>query len=302
MEIKTPYVFIILINYNNEKLTKECLNSLKEITYQRYEIIVVDNSSNEHSINYLAEAAPDAIILESKINLGFTGGNNLGIKAAYDRGADYVVLLNNDTTVEPDFLEPLLKSFDDEKVGISTGLIMYEDDKTKVWYGGGKINLMRGSGIMYGRGKEISSVDLTGRSIKFASGCLLCISRVIIDEVGMLNEDFFAYQEDTDYCLRVVQSGYKIIFEPNSKIYHTVNATVKNINFPDLYYQFRNRLYLIKLHAPVLIKQIGYSYIMATMILKIIYWTATGKPHFIRMALQAVRDFLQQKMGRIEAL
>ena len=241
------------------------------------------------------------ILLKSNKNSGFTGGNNIGIKYAIENGAEYIVLLNNDTTVEPDFLEPLLKSFEDEKVGLSTGLIMYEDDKTKVWFGGGKINLMRGSGIMYGRGKEISSVDLTSRSIKFASGCLLCISRVIIDEVGMLNEDFFAYQEDTDYCLRVVESGYKIIFEPNSKIYHTVNATAKNINFPHLYYQFRNRLYLIKLHAPVLIKQIGYSYIIATMILKIIYWTAIGKPHFVRMVFQAGRDFLQQKMGRIEA-
>ena len=295
-----PLVYIILVNYRVIELTIECIISLQKITYKNYKIVVVDNSPNEGLDEELKQNFTSVILLKSDKNSGFAGGNNIGIKYAIENGAKYVVLLNNDTTVENNFLEPLLETFNDRSVGLATGKIMYSVDRDKIWYGGGKINWIRGGGIMLGSGKSDNSEYNNKSEVTFASGCLFCLKSDIIEKVGVLNEDYFTYQEDTDYCVRLRRMGFSIIYEPKSKIYHQINATTQKSDFPLLYYQFRNRLYFIKKHSPIILKQIGYIYLITVMIIKSIYWTIKREFKKVRLIISAIRDFSKNNMGAMK--
>ena len=291
--MKEPLVHIILVNYKAVDLTIECINSLQKITYRNYKILVVDNSPNGGLNERLKKNFSFVIKLKSNKNSGFAAANNLGIKYALEHEAEYIVLLNNDTTVESNFLEPLIETFYNKSVGLATGKIMYSGNRDKIWYGGGKINWLRGSGIMFRGGKSDKS------EVTFASGCLFCLNRNTIEKVGLLNEKYFTYQEDTDYCVRLKRHGIVIIYEPKSKIYHQIGSTTKRSNFPALYYQFRNRLFFIQQNSPILFKPISYLYIISTMIIKSIYWTVKMDTRNVRETFVALKDFLKMNMGPI---
>jgi len=293
-------VYIILVNYKAIELTKNCIISLQKITYQNYNILVVDNSPNEGLDEELKTNFPSVIILKSHKNSGFTGGNNIGIKYAMKNGAEYIVLLNNDTTVENNFLEPLLETFSNKSVGLATGKIMYSVDKNKIWYGGGKINWIKGSGIMLGTGKSDNTVYNKKSEVTFASGCLFCLNRNTIEKVGLFDEKYFTYQEDTDYCVRLMENGLDIIYEPRSKIYHQINATTISANSPSLYYQFRNRLFFIQKNSPMLYRPVAYLYIITSMFIKIIYWIFKMDFRNVNLTIIALRDFSKKNMGPIE--
>ncbi|MBK7630774.1 MAG: glycosyltransferase family 2 protein [Ignavibacteriales bacterium] len=134
-------VFIIIINWNGYNDTNECINSILKISYPNYEILLVDNGSDKNEYEKVISLKSKATLIRSEKNLGFSGGNNLGIKYALDCGADYLLLLNNDTIVEPNFLNPLLKVFEEEiNVGIVAPQINYFNEPKKIWSAGGKIS------------------------------------------------------------------------------------------------------------------------------------------------------------------
>ena len=295
--MKEPLVYIILVNYNSLNLTRECIISLENITYKNYKILIVDNSPSKKFDEEMKSNFSSVIILRSITNAGFTGGNNIGINYALENEAEYIVLLNNDTTVEKNFLEPLIETFDDDSVGLVTGKIMYTSDRNKIWYGGGRINWFRGSAITLGNGK-IDNGEYDNKSeVSFASGCLFCLKRSTIEKVGLLNEDYFAYLEDADFCFRLNKMGFIIIYEPRSKIFHHINATTKKSNFPSLYYQFRNRLYFIQTNSPSKYKSIGYLYVFSMIFIKSIYWILIMDIGKVRHVINALRDFSRKKMG-----
>lgn len=293
-------VYIILVNYRAITLTLECINSLQKITYQHYKILVIDNSPDEGLDEELKKKFPSVIMLKSDKNSGFTGGNNIGIKYAMGTEAEYIVLLNNDTTVEKNFLEPLIETFKDKSVGLATGKIMHAIEENKIWYGGGKINWIRGSGITFGSGKSDNYDYDIKREVTFASGCLFCLKRDVIEKIGMLDEEYFTYQEDTDYCVRLNRNGFNIIYEPKSIIYHQVNAATTRSSIPSLYYQFRNRLFFIQKNSFLLLKPVAYLYIISTMFIKSIYWIMIMETRNVKLTFFALKDFLMKNMGALE--
>ncbi len=241
-----PRVSIIILNYNGLKDTIECLNSLKKITYQNYEVIVVDNASKGNDADILEEKYKDYIILiRNKENLGFTGGNNVGIRKVLEEDkSDYILLLNNDTVVEPNFLDELVKVCQsNSKVGILGPKIYFYDfegRKDVIQSAGARINLWlgkfegKGGGeIDKGQFDKISEVDYVGGS------CLL-IKTEVIKKIGLFDEKYFLYFDETDLCIKAKKAGYLILFVPSSKIWHKQGASTKKENGTEIYYMTRN--------------------------------------------------------------
>lgn len=238
-------VYIVLVNYNGYMDTVECVKSLINIKYTNYKIVLVENASNDkEKIENDEFLNNNCIIIYSDENGGFSAGNNLGIQYALNEGADYILLLNNDTVVCEDFLDELLDlEKENNKVGIITGDIYYYFDKNKLWYTNGSFN--RESCIT----RMCNNTSRVVNKVTFACGCLMLLKANMIKEIGMLDDLFFLYSEDTEYCCRAMKKGWDIVWTKKSKIYHKISAsTVSNSDFQQ-YYLTRNNLILAKMYG-----------------------------------------------------
>lgn len=294
-----PQVQITILNWNGYSDTSELLDSLKLINTPEIKIIVVDNHSFGNDVGLLENNYKGYIqILKNDLNLGFAGGNNIGIKKALESNPDYILIINNDTIVQPNFLSVLLDLFKlDEKLGIIAPQINYYDEPKKVWSAGGKISKIRGSGfaITNKLENEISQID---RYVEFVSGCCMLIKKEVFQTVGLFDENYFLYLEDTDLCHRVNKAGYKIVVTPKSKIFHKVNkSTQKNYSTLPLYYTTRNRLYFAKKNFSETFI-FTFLYILISMLLKSFYWFVTGKNENIIAVKNAILDFMGFRMGK----
>jgi len=295
-----PLVHIIILNWNGLDDTSELLVSLSKISYSNYTIVIVDNNSTNDEAEKLENISKSkAHILRSEENLGFAGGNNVGIKYSLKRRADYILLLNNDTTVQPDFLEILVSKYEGEKqAGIVAPRINYYDEPQKIWTDGGKISRIRGSGFAYSNKFE-KEVDSSDKSVTFVSGCCMLIKREVLLSVGLFDENYFLYIEDTDLCLRTIRAGYKIYVVPKTKIFHKVNSsTKKNYSSIPLYYATRNRLYFSKKNF----KNSYYltvAYLLLSMLIKSAGWLMIGRIEYITSVYSAFKDFFAGNIGKM---
>lgn len=219
-------VYVILVNYNGYKDTIECVNSLRKINYSNFKIIIVDNGSNDDSLEILKQNLNDCIILECKENRGFSGGNNIGINYALKHDAEYILMLNNDTLVEADFLNYMVESFEcNNNIGLVGCKIMYYDYKNIIWYGGGYIDWFKFTGMNFQIGKEDIGQCNVSKEISFMTGCCMLIKKEVFQSVGYLSEDYFMYYEDVDLCVRINDAGYKIWYNPKAIVYHKVGIS-----------------------------------------------------------------------------
>jgi GT2 family glycosyltransferase len=289
-------VAIIIVNCNRCKDTLECIKSLNRIDSHEVRIIVVDNASTDNSIKELKFKYPDITILESNSNLGFTGGNNLGIEKAIQMNSDYVLFLNNDTIVEPNFLDDLISCCEaDEEVGIAVPKIYYYDYPKIIWFAGSYYDKNVNDFPHRGADKEDIGKYEENVIIDRAVGCAMLMPINVLNNVGYFDNRYFLYYEDIDLSLRVRKSNYKILFVPSSMIYHKVERTGSRINTN--YYHARNKLLLLKNHKEYLdinyfqlYKE--YAILMFKELLSRIIKRET-KNHTIR----AVYDFMLGKSG-----
>ena len=275
------------------------IESLKVISYKTFEIIIVDNNSSEADSVKLESIINNGInVIFLNTNLGFSGGNNTGIKIALEQNVDFILLLNNDTTVEKDFLEILLNKFQtDESIGIVAPQINYYDEPNKIWSAGGKISKLRASGFALTNKME-NELKKKDRNVDFVSGCCMLIKKEVIEKVGLFDENYFLYLEDTDLCCRARAEGYKILVTHDTKIYHKVSGSTKIcFSTTPLYYTTRNRLYFIKKNFPNFII-ISSLYLISAMSLKSMLWLVSGKTGYIIAVKEAFLDFFHNKMGK----
>ena len=268
-------VGIILVNYNGAKDTVECLNSLYTVNYKNKKIYVVDNNSSEDDLEYLESFIDCSYVKLIKLeeNLGFSGGNNIGIKEALADGCKVIGLLNNDTTVEDDFLNQLvIKLFSDKRIGAVVPQIRDYYNESMVTYGGGEINYLKGSVFIEGINRYEDSINNTERFVTFGHGCCLFLKKEVILKIGLLPEEYFLYFEDADYSIQIVKSGYRIMYCPKSIIYHKESASTKKGSDNFQYYFTRNRFYFIKKNFKLLSKLTAYPisvlYLIKKMLLK----------------------------------
>jgi len=296
---KYPKVSIILVNYLNYKDTIGCIRSLHNITYPNYEIIVVDNSEDEESYEIIKNCSGINLIKSEK-NLGFAGGNNLGIKIALAKDADYVLLLNNDTIVKENFLNELVIQSKDSSAGIATGKIYYLDQPTKIWGAGGRVDWKRGMGIFYG----INEIDTHSKYnkqkyISFASGCMMFIKKEVLENIGLLNESFYMYCEDVEYCIRANRNGVMILYVPSSIVWHKIGLKKARGSYFHFYYIVRNTIFIIKKYTTVtqMIKYISFS--IPYFIINALFELLKKNPDIMKAMLRGFYDGIIGNAGKV---
>jgi hypothetical protein len=248
-----PQVIVIILNWNGKDDTIECLESLRQITYANHEILLVDNGSTDGSAAYFREKAPDLSILENGTNLGFAEGNNVGIRWALSRGADYVLLLNNDTVVDKNFLQELVDVTEkDRRIGFVGPKIYHYDYNGRrdvISFAGAKFRIWRGQVHRFCANTVDEGQCDSEREVDSIEGSCLLVRTDVIKKVGLLNSDYYLYWEDTEWCIRGRNAGYKAVYVPGAKIWHKVGMRVSGKRDTAYYYGGRNRVLLVKQYA-----------------------------------------------------
>lgn len=285
-----PLVCVILLNYNTYEDTVECVQSLLRLEYDNYRIILVDNASYDaeriSKDKFLAEHC-DVIL--SKNNDGFAAGNNIGIKYAKEKYEPaYFWILNNDTVVDRNSLDIMVRRAEDEPLaGLVTGKINFYSDRNRTDYRGGYYDFVSA------RTGYFSVEDAPRTEVTFASGCNWILPCRIIDKIGYIDERYFMYDEDTDYCIRILEAGLKILYCDTSVIFHKISASNGANSRFNQYYMTRNELYIIKKYAP---NKFQAYFVFTKLIIKDI----GAKRKNMRVVIDAIRAFLKRETGRNE--
>lgn len=310
-------VVIIVVNWNTPEVTIACLESL--FNHIRYpEILVFDNGSTDDSVkkitnwafrnNISFESLEDIKDIDAPINAnlilvtlhenyGFGVANNLGMEYSLNAGADYVLLINNDTEVKSNFLDNLLKTaINYDSLGILGCKIYYYNDPDRVWYAGGKIDKFRGA--FYHSHEECSGI----RKTDFVTGCLMLIPCNVLKNIGFFDDRFFLNVEDVDLSTRIKKAGYDLLVDCSVSILHKVSASIGgNYSLKNQYYFHRNRLIYFKDNFGLLDRFIFYS---CQFIVFIPMWILL---QFINLRFEAIKgailgywDFIGKRSGKMK--
>ena len=224
--MKLRSVNLFVLNWNGRDLTLDCLSSLEKITYPNVKVYIIDNGSSDNSVTAIRNKFPDYEIIGLPENYGFARGNNAGFELVKQK-ADYTIFLNNDTIVDPNFVEPLINAMESNStVKQSTPKIFYADNLDYIWFGGGKVSLWAGWIRHLGIRQKDSMQFSFNRNVDYATGCCVCMRTVDFESIGMFDESFLMYGEDVDLSLRFRKQGGQILFVPESKIWHKVSSSI----------------------------------------------------------------------------
>lgn len=286
-------ITIVTINYNGSDRTIRLLETLKNQTDQDFEIIVIDNASQENDSqyleNYIKSHFPKVTFQKMAENLGFSGGNNIGIKEALKNGSNWVLLLNNDVLVKSDFMASV-KAI----LGLKTeviGLSLDEGQRTAYY---GKIQWLKPTLHIY------KPLPKNKKSGVYAIGGAVLINKEVFEKIGLFDEKYFLYFEDADFSKRAADAGFKIEFAPEIKVRHEVAASTSKLGSPLLLrYHYRNALYFNNKLGPRYAKILlwpGSWIIIAKQIIKILFNINVQQSQAI---LNGIIDFYKNKTGQI---
>jgi GT2 family glycosyltransferase len=249
-----PHVTAVVLSWNGRDRTLACIRSLEEVTYRPFSILVVDNGSHDGSADAVACDHPAVRLVRLDENLGFAGGMNAGIGESIARGADAVLLLNNDMRVEPGFVEPLVALIEgDPACAAACSQILFDIEPPCIWYAGAPFSRRRGH---YGRNTGYGQPPLPStvppyRTARACGGAMLIPTRVA-GRVGVFDDRLFAYAEDTEWSLRAERAGLHVVVVPASIVRHAVSASSGGESSPtSIYYSLRNSLVVAERWAPL---------------------------------------------------
>lgn len=249
-----PKVSIIILHLNNIPCLVDCISSLNEISYQNFDIFVVHNGSQSNALpDALAQLSQHiAEIIDTGDNIGFSGGNNVGIRRALEKGADYVLLLNDDTEVSKDFLSLLVESAEKRQdAGMFGPRIFFFDHPDKIWFDGAIFDPEQNRITFLRAGEKGEGLQEMAEESDFITGCAVLVKRNILEEIGPLNDFFFIYWEDVDWGLRAIKAGKKNLVVHNAHIWHKVTISMGGLQSPrTVYHKVRSHLVFTKSHAP----------------------------------------------------
>ena len=324
-EINTnPCVYVVLLNWNGWRDTIECLYSLKQATYSNLHIVIVDNASTDNSIleirkwaqlncmflfEYILESrlsVPEAdtktqvcrtssigiSLIKSLSNLGFCAGNNVGMEFAERNNADYFLILNNDTVCKRNFIEPLVHvAMEEDNVGLVGGLIYYAETPEAIWWAGGKFGLFLEIKLI--RDTVVQKTSPT----EWIIGCMMLIPRKCFITLGGFDESFFIWCEDIELSLRVKKFGYKILFVPESVIFHKVSQSIGYCSPMAYYYSARNTLILKKKYLGRMAFFVYFIYFLIAWIIRFCLFTLRGRFNLARAGFLGLRDYFFGYIG-----
>jgi len=253
LETQEPLVGIVILNWNRPLDTIACLESLTATTYENRHVIVVDNGSTDGSPQQILAAVPGVELLVNSRNLGFAAGANVGIAQALKLGAKYVLLLNNDTVVAPDFLEPLVAICEgDPYVGI-VGPKVYYYGTLQIFSNGGwprrALPLVVRLVTPLGREDPADLGPELPQEVGYIWGQAMLIRREVLEQIGLFDPDFFMYYEDCDFCFRASQAGFRLFYVPRSRIWHKIGRSTQGNEWKRWRYKVSGMFYFHRKYA-----------------------------------------------------
>ncbi len=296
-------IFAVTINYNNEKITLDWLASMEKINKENFslDLVIVDNDSSKQFSLPKKDQKKNIHVIISEENTGFTGGNNIGIEFALKNGADYILIINNDTIADPNLIKNLLEVLDkNEKIGITAPKIYFakghefhkemytsKDLGKVIWYAGGEIDWANIKSIHRGVNEIDKGQYQVSEKTDFISGCCMLIKKEIFQKVGLFDDRGFMYYEDAIFCEKAKRNGYELWYVPNAMLWH-LNAASSGGSGNNLqdYFITRNQMLFGMLFAPFRSK--------IALILQSLRFLISGRP----MQKKGIIDFYSGKFGK----
>ncbi len=294
-----PLVITVILNTNKREDTLACLASLKENTYANHKIIVLDNASTDGSPEAIRAQYPEVQLIGLTQNLGYAGNNNVGIQAALAQGADWVFVLNEDTILAPNCIAELVATGEcDAKIGIVGPMVYHFDEPELIQSAGGQMD--QHFNIWHrGQNQKDEGQFANADTLAWISGCAILLRRQVIEQVGMLDERFFYYWEETEWCLRTRKAGWQVVHVPQAKLWHKGVQRDYQPKPSVTYYSTRNRLLMLSKHRVSLATWV-YSWGQIGRTLG--SWTIKPQWHNMRGHRDAMwrgaTDFVLQRWGR----
>jgi GT2 family glycosyltransferase len=298
--MKNSKISIIILNWNGLNDTLECLDSVKKIDYPNFNVIVVDNGSTDNSVEVIKKRFPDVALIATGRNLGFAEGNNVGVTYAMSKGADYILLLNNDTIVDAQLLSSLVEAAEQNPdAGIFGAKIYYYSEPDKIWYAGARWikKTLNFEHIGWGEiddGKcydEIVEID-------YACGCALFARVEMIKKIGLMEPRFFLTHEESDWCYQAIRAGHKTLFVPKAKVWHKISVSFGGSESPLFaYFMSRNRLLWAKRNLSLEKRLQLYKKVFAELVPKFVFNVHNNYSFFKRIywgLLQYQGDLLRR--------
>ena len=280
-------ISIVVLNYNAGELLLNCINSLMKSTYQNIEILVVDNISSDDSHTKCKKQFPDIKLIQNRKNLGYCGGNNVGIKEAK---GEFIVILNPDTIVEENWLDEMFNAFNEFGDGLYQPKIISLNESDIIQSTGNMIHVF-GFGFARDKGKKIIEKKEEIEKIGYASGTCLFTTKKVLEKVGLLDEFLFLYHDDLDLGWRAAQIGINSYYVPKSKIFHAESYSLK-WSAKKFYWLERNRKYCLKTHySKDTYKKMSFS----LMLVDLSIWIFYISKGFLNAKIRAELDILKNK-------
>jgi len=294
-----PIVYAVILNWNRCEDTLACLSSLTKLDYPNLRLLLVDNGSSDGTPQVVARQNPTVEVIVNESNVGFAAGCNAGLRHALEQGADYVFLLNNDTLVDPAALNHLV-SLVGPDVGMVAPKIYYAADPARVWSVGGMCHPLTLEKTSDGRGQIDKGQWGEVLERDYLVGCALLLSRRLLTEVGLFDERFFMYYEDSDLSLRARQAGFKLLLSPQARVWHKVAVSSGGSDSPnERYWMARSSVLFFHKHVRGLRWLIVLPYRAGSAVKTVLRLIGEGKGPSVRAYLRGLYDgFIQAWQSR----
>jgi GT2 family glycosyltransferase len=294
-----PSVGIVTVNYNSAAFIQEFLDSARRISYPNRRLIVVDAASRDGSPDLIERSCPDVTLVRCDENVGIAKGNNIGAAICHERGLDYILFINNDTTHEPDFLDILVAAADERTMVVPR--ILYSEDRRLISTHAGGFNWDLGLFRDTYHGKPDGPATRRRRELETASFCCILVPTRTFDDAGALDERFFMYYEETDFLRRAKERGYRLLYVPEAVVYHRESASSGGGWMTPFkhYYATRNRLYLVRKHARSRPRYAAFTaYFWATRLPYVARYLVTRQWPMLKALVLGMLHYYQGRMGR----
>lgn len=289
-----------MLNFNGAADTAECIASLESLHYPNYRVLLIDNGSRDESWKEIPMKYPGIEVLENGKNLGYAGGNNAGIRWALERGYEDVFILNNDTTVDPEFLG-VLEDFSQKNpdATILAPQVLFYERRQTINSLGTTLNWFRLKPKTAFYGQPVEKGWSQPHEMQIVPGSALLLKNAMLKKIGLFDENYFLIHEDADLCLRNLRSGYRNVVVPEAKIYHKESRTLSIQPFLAHYYSTRNFLYLCRTHANIGEKFMTAAGVLFLFFKNLFLWACEGfaKGTPAKAFLTGVFDFLMGRTG-----
>ena len=245
--MSTPSVCTVVLNWNRKDDTLDCLASLERMDYAKHRVIVVDNASVDGSAEAIATAFPAVSVIQTGTNLGYAEGNNVGLRQAMQRGAEYVLILNNDTVADSQMLTHLVAALEADKAIAAAGPTIYFDEAPDtIWSAGGSFDWKLGKPTLRGLRERDTGQFTAVSEVDYVPGSAVLVRREALEQVGGFDSRYFMYYEDNDWCFRAGRRGFAVVHVPRARLWHRISLT-RQFSAPYIsYYHARNRLLFLR--------------------------------------------------------